>query len=89
MNINLFPLTIAWMFLAAVVIGLIIYRAWVASGEDDRLHVNQSEIGMVSRQATISQKLESIDRWGQMLTVVVLLYGLAMAAGYIYQNLVR
>jgi uncharacterized membrane protein len=87
MKINLLPFTVLWMVVAVVVIGLILYRAWIARREDDTLHVHQSEIGLVSQQATTAQKLESIDRWGQTLTVIALLYGLAMAVAYIYQNL--
>ena len=89
MNINLLPFTVLWMFLAVAVIGLILYRAWIARSEDDRLHVHQSEIGLVSQQAATAQRLEAIDRWGQALTVIALLYGLAIAGGYTYQNWLR
>ena len=85
MGINLFPFTIVWMLLAALVIGLILYRKWVAKDEDDRLHTTASEMGMVARQAAIAHRLESIDRWGQALTLVALVYGLAVAAGHAYQ----
>jgi hypothetical protein len=44
MNINLLPFTILWMILTAVVIGLIVYRKWVARDEDDTLHVLDSDI---------------------------------------------
>jgi hypothetical protein len=40
---------ILWMMIAAAVIGLILYRAWIARREDDALHVHQSEIGLVLR----------------------------------------
>ena len=43
MDINLLPFTIVWMILAALIIGLILYRKWVAKDEDDRLHVTASE----------------------------------------------
>jgi len=87
MNINLLPFAVLWIIVAFGVIGLILYRAWIARREDDSLHVDQSELGLVSQQTITAQKLEAIDRWGQTLTVVALLYGLAMAGGYIYQNL--
>jgi hypothetical protein len=86
MNINLLPFTVLWMILAMVVVGLILYRKWVARAEDDTLHVMDSEIGMVTQQATIAQKLESIDRWGKALTALALVYGLAVGAGYLYEN---
>ena len=85
MNINLLPFTILWMILTAVVMGLIVYRKWVARDEDDTLHVLDSDIAMVPRQAAVARKLESIDRWGQALTVIALVYGLAVGCGYLYQ----
>ena len=85
MNINLLPFTILWMILTAVVMGLIVYRKWVAWDEDDTLHVLDSDIALVPGQAAMAQKLESIDRWGQALTVIALLYGLAVGCGYLYQ----
>lgn len=89
MNINLLPFTLLWMVLAVAVIGLILYRTWIARTEDDRLHVHESEIGLVSQQAATAQRLEAIDRWGQALTVLALLYGLAIGGGYMYQNWLR
>jgi hypothetical protein len=85
MNINLLPFTILWTILTAVVIGLIAYRKWVARDEDDTLHILDSDIAMVPRQAAVARKLESIDRWGQALTVIALVYGLAVGCGYLYQ----
>jgi len=86
MNINLLPFTVLWMVLAMVVVGLIFYRKWVARAEDDTLHVMDSEIGMISQQAFVAQKLESIDRWGKALTAIALVYGLVVGAGYVYQS---
>jgi len=68
MNINLLPFTILWMILSAVVVGLIVYRKWIAKDEDDRIHVMDCEAGMLSRQATVVHKLDTIDRWGKTLT---------------------
>lgn len=85
MNINLLPFTVLWMILAVAVIGLILYRVWIARSEDASLHVAQSEMSLVSQQAATAQKLEAIDRWGPTLTVIALLYGLAVGAGYICQ----
>ena len=86
MNINLLPFTVLWMILSAVVVGLIVYRKWIAKDEDDTLHVMDCEVGLLSQQATVAHKLESIDRWGKALTAIALVYGLAVGAGYIYQS---
>jgi hypothetical protein len=85
MNINLFPFTVLWMFLAVVVVGLIFYRMWIAKDEDDTLHVMEGDDGKVSQQTVMAQKLEIIDHWGQTLTVVALVFGLAMGSVYLYQ----
>ena len=85
MNINLFPFSVLWMFLAIVVVGLIFYRMWLAKDEDDTLHVMDSEAGLVAQQAVMAQKLEIIDHWGQTLTVIALVSGLAMGSVYLYQ----
>ena len=77
---------IVWVILTALVIGLILYRKWVAKDEDDRLHTTVSEIGMVSRQAVVAQKLESIYRWGKALTVIALVHGFIVGVGYVYQS---
>ena len=86
MNFNLLPFAVLWMALALVVIGLIAYRKWIAKDEDDSLHIADSEMGMVSRQVVVANKLEVVDRWGKALTVVALVYGLAVAAIYLLQN---
>jgi hypothetical protein len=74
------------MALSTVVIGLIAYRAWIARDEDDSLHVMDGEAGMVLRQEVLRRKLEAIDRWGKMLTVIALAYGLLVGGTYLYQN---
>jgi hypothetical protein len=86
MNINLFPFTVLWMFLAVVVAGLIFYRMWIAKDEDDTLHVMDSDAGKVAQQSVMAQKLELIDHWGQRLTVITLVFGLAMGSVYLYQT---
>lgn len=86
MNINLLPFTMLWMALSTVVIGLIAYRAWIARDEDDSLHVMDGEAGMVLRQEVLRRKLEVIDRWGKMLTVIALAIGLLVGGTYLYQN---
>ena len=82
MNINLLPYAIFWGALTITVLGLVFYRRLVASHEDDSLHL---EGNITVSQAALAHRLESIDRWGKMLTVVVLVYGLALACVYLYQ----
>jgi uncharacterized membrane protein len=73
------------MILAVVVTGLILYRKWISKDEDDSLHVMDAETGMVAQQTVMAHKLEVIDHWGKTLTVIALLFGLAVGSGYLYQ----
>ncbi len=82
MNINLLPYAIFWGVLAIIVVFLIFYRKSVSSHEDDSIHLEGS---MPTEQAALGHKLAAIDRWGKTLTVVVAVYGIALAAIYLYQ----
>jgi hypothetical protein len=84
MNVNLLPFSILWMLLSAAVVALIAYRAWVARNEDDSLHV--MEAGLTAQQVVVGHKLEVIDRWGKMLTMVALVSGIALGSVYLIQN---
>ena len=86
MNFNLLPFTVLWMLLASIVVGLLLYRKWVAKDEDETLHLADCESGLRSQQVTVAHKLESIDRWGKVLTAIALVYGLVVGAGYLYQS---
>jgi heme/copper-type cytochrome/quinol oxidase subunit 2 len=82
MNINLLPYAVFWGVLAIVVVALIIYRKSVTSQEDDSLHLEGS---MPTQQVALAHRVNAIDRWGKTLTIIVALYGLALAALYVYQ----
>ena len=82
MNINLLPYAAFWAVLAIAVISLIIYRKSASSHEDDSIHLAGN---MPTQQVLVAHKLASIDRWGKTITVVTVIYGVALAAIYMYQ----
>jgi hypothetical protein len=82
MNANLLPFAVFWGVLAIAVVFLIFYRKAVASHEDDSLHL---EGGASMQQMSMAHRLALIDRWGKTLTVLVMVYGIALAAIYLYQ----
>jgi hypothetical protein len=82
MNINLLPYAVFWGVLAIVVVSLVVYRKSVSSHEDDSIHL---EGNMPTEQIAMGHKLAMIDRWGKLLTVLAVVYGLALAAVYMYQ----
>src|ERR1039458_10847642 len=77
MNINLLPYAVFWGVLAIVVVFLIISRKRVSSREDDSLHLAGSG---PADQIALAHRLASIDRWGKTLTIIMAVYGVALAA---------
>ena len=87
MHINFTPWMILWAALALAVLVMAGYRKIVSVREDETLHlVNPSEC---ARQVAISHKLERIDKWGKLLTVVTAIYGLLLAMAYTYRAWVQ
>lgn len=87
MHINFTPWMILWAALALAVLVMAGYRKIVSVREDETLHlVNPSES---ARQLAIFHKLERIDKWGKLLTVVAAIYGLLLAIAYTYQTWVQ
>ena len=78
---NLFPLLVVWVVLALGVLALFLWRQGVARGEDDSLHVMH---GAITDQTSLAQKLEVIDKWGKIMTVITVVLGLLIAAAYVY-----
>ena len=80
---------VIWAVLATVVIFLAIYRRKVDTQVDDMVHIHDGEAGAVTAQAAVAKKVAAIDRWGKILTVLAVLYLLAIAGMYLYGNLTQ
>ena len=76
-------LVAAWTLLAAVVIGLAIYRKLLIRGELDLVHIRDSEAALIPQQELLTRRLNWIDHRGKLLTVVTVAYGLLIAASYL------
>ena len=83
---SLLPLLVIWVVLALGVLTLFLWRQAVARTEDDSLHVMH---GTITSQTTLSQKLDVIDKWGKILTVVTVVLGLLIAVAYVVLQFVR
>ena len=82
MNISFVPFAVLWALLAVVVLTLIAYRKVVSLQEEEALHLgNPAE---ANHQAVIAHKLDWIDKWGKLLTVVAVVYGVLLAGAYTY-----
>lgn len=81
---NLIPYLVIWIVLGIMVLVLAISRMRLAKREDKSLHILESE-PEAEQHTDMTKKIESIDWWGQGLTVVLVLYGIILAGIYIYQ----
>ena len=78
---NLIPLLVVWVILALGVLALFLWRQALARGEDDSLHVMH---GTLTSQTSLSAKLDVIDKWGKIMTIVAVVFGLVIAFLYVY-----
>ena len=85
MNINLLPFGASWIVLACAVLILAVYRHRLSSHEDDTLHVSDAQASHITEQAVAAHRIDAIDRWGKLLTVIGAVYGLLLGAAYFYQ----
>lgn len=73
-----------WLALAVVIAAMAIYRKMVAGNEDDSVHLGGGADSVIQHQAQLAVKLESIDKWGKTLTVIEVVFGLALAGWWLY-----
>ena len=81
---NLIPHVAILAVLAVVVGALALYRKSIAANEDDTVHLSGGGEAL-QEQAATAAKLEGIDKWGKILTVILVIYGLVIAGLYIMQ----
>jgi len=79
------PAFIVWSVMAAAVIGLALYRKFVAYyREDDLIHVGPGEEKLISQQVEVTKTLDKVDRFGEILTIITVVSGIILAVIYLY-----
>lgn len=81
---TLTPYISVWVVMAVGVLALALYRMTVAHHEDDTLHIGEKEAHLVVEQTRVFKRIEAIDWWGKLLTVIAVIYGLVLAGVYLY-----
>ena len=76
--------SLIWLVMAAVVVSLALYRKFVSRAEADFIHLEESGSQEIPRQEALAHRLEAIDRWGKILTIVLILYSAAIACVFGY-----
>jgi hypothetical protein len=81
---NLIPYFGIWMLLAVIVLGLALYRKFVSTHGDIYVHMSEGEARLIPHQIAVNQRIDKIDHWGEMLTIVILIAGLVLACAYLF-----
>ncbi|HET8547899.1 MAG TPA: hypothetical protein VFL57_07845 [Bryobacteraceae bacterium] len=84
MNPTFLMLLAAWGILGLTVLALAAYRTQLGRREDDRIHFSDREAALVTEQTQVAHRIEVIEKWGKTLTVLLVLYGIAIGAYYLY-----
>ena len=79
-------LFLVWCAMAAFVLSLAMYRKVVARSEDDLVHLGEADDRLVNQQKTVASRLEFIDRWERILTIVTIAFGLVVGVVYLYNG---
>ena len=76
------PLLVLWGLMAIAVLVLAIMRRNAAKGESEVIHVDDT--AFETKQAAIAARLDKIDHWGKITTVIALVFGLVLLGFYLY-----
>jgi len=88
MKLGFTPFIVLETLLAIAVAALFAWRQSIARNEDDNIHVLHGATS-VPNQVAMAQKLEVIDKWGKILTVITVVFGLLLGGAYLYNSFVR
>ena len=77
-------LFVVWLVLGVAVLSLALYRKLKAADEDDVIHLGEGQNTAIQKQGQLAKQLDVIDRWGKTLTAVEVLFGMGLAAAYLY-----
>jgi hypothetical protein len=84
---NFTPFVILWILTGVAVLALLAWRKAVAMNEDDNLHVlDGGAVEKGAAQFAVAQKLDLIDRWGKIVTVVAVVYGVILGGVYVWHS---
>jgi hypothetical protein len=84
MTVTFILLLASWGVLGVIVLVLAAYKTKLGRQEDDHIHFSEREAALVASQAQVAHRLELVEKWGKTLTVVLVLYGIALGAYYLY-----
>ena len=81
------PFVIAWAALALCTAMLVVWRVVVGYNEDDSLHLSGGAVQVEQQQVTKAHRIEAVEHWEKILTVVTLVYGAVLLGLFMYRQL--
>jgi hypothetical protein len=74
---------VIWVVIGIALASLALYRKYISAAESDILHLRDSESTQISGQKEFANRLDSLDRWGKILMIVLIVYGLVVGCEYL------
>ena len=81
---NLTPYVIVWIVAGLATLGLALYRKFLTMKEDDYIHIEDWRKAEVAQQEAMARKFHAIDRFGETLSILTVVGGLALGIAYLY-----
>ena len=81
------PFVIVLAAMALVTASLIVWRTVLGFNEDDSLHLPAGEIGAERQQIDKSHRIEAVEHWEKILTIVTSLYAVVLLGVFAYRQL--
>jgi hypothetical protein len=85
MHLDLRPFMALWLMVIAAVVVVAFWRRSVAVQEDPALHLGMAHAGTAAEQIAVARKLEQVDKWMKILTVIAVVFGLLLGAAALYK----
>ena len=82
----MFTLWMVWSALTLFVVSLAVIRRVAARKEDDLVHLSGAADAAISQQVAVASKLDKIDHWGKLLTVVDVAFGFVLFVVTLYMT---
>jgi ABC-type Fe3+ transport system permease subunit len=86
---NFVPFVILWVVLALAVLALFIWRRTVSGKEDDNLYLDGTSAAKAVHQEEFAKKLNLIDKWGKIATVLAVVYGVVLGGIFVWMSWVQ
>jgi len=84
-HIDLRPFLALWLMVIAAVVVVAFWRRSVAVQEDPALHLGPAHASTAAQQVAVAKKLEQVDKWMKILSVIAVVFGILLGAAALYK----